>query len=78
MMNGWDWLWGSVMMLAFWGGLAAVVVWATRAFATRPGDPGRQGGAPDAEEILRARFARGEISEDEFDARMNVLTGRSA
>jgi hypothetical protein len=30
MMDGWDWFWGTLMMLVFWGGLTAVVVFAVR------------------------------------------------
>ena len=35
MMNGWDgtdWIWMTFMMIAFWGGLAAVVVFAIKGF----------------------------------------------
>ena len=38
---GWgagDWLAMSVMMLVFWGGLAALLVWAVR----RSNDPGKR------------------------------------
>lgn len=33
---------------------------------------------PDAQEILAERFARGEISEEEFERRKRVLAGRSS
>ena len=35
MMNGWDgadWIWMTFMMIAFWGGLAALVVCAIKGF----------------------------------------------
>jgi putative membrane protein len=73
MMDGWDWVWGTLMMIVFWGGLAAVVIVGVRAF----GGTGRRasGGAeaPDARAILEGRFARGEISEEEFEDRRRVL-----
>lgn len=36
MMDGWDWIWGTLMMVVFWGGLAAVVVVGVRAFGGNP------------------------------------------
>ncbi len=72
MMDGWDWVWGSLMMVVFWGGLAAVVIAGVRAFG---GNARRSGGSetPDAKAILEARFARGEISESEFEDRKRAL-----
>ena len=75
MMDGWDWLWGSLMMIAFWGALIAAILIAVRLFGTTP----RRGAEhPDAKEILRSRYARGEISEEEFEDRMKVLDSRAA
>lgn len=73
MMDGWDWLWGALMMLLFWGGIAAVIGFAIRALA---GTSRRSAG--DAELILETRFARGEISREEFEERKRVLGSRSA
>jgi putative membrane protein len=67
-------MWGGFMMLIFWGGLVALVVFLVRGgVGARPsqGDEKRRG--PDAQEILAQRFARGEISEDEFEQRRRVL-----
>lgn len=69
MMDGWDWVWGTLMMLAFWGGLAFVVVFAVRVGTSRAG-PAE---GPDATTILENRFARGEISQEEFEDRKRVL-----
>ena len=73
-MMGWDdggWGWGgwlamTLMMLVFWGGLAAVVVALVRS-ARRP-DANR-----DARGILDERFARGDIDEDEYRRRREAL-----
>jgi putative membrane protein len=62
---------GVVMMLALWGAIA-VAVWAIA--RSSPGREDRNGG-PDAEEILRERFARGEIGEEEFRTRRDALAG---
>lgn len=74
MMWGWNdagwvgWLLMSLMMLIFWGGLAAIIVWLIR-------QPQRSGGdsKPSAISILEERFARGEIDEEEFHKRRDTL-----
>lgn len=76
MMDGWDWFWGAFMMLLFWGGLAAVIVFAVRAFGGS--SRGTSGETSDATTILEARFARGEISREEFEERKRVLESRAA
>lgn len=80
--DGWDgWIGGTVMMLMMlvvWGGPIALVVFLARGFGARTyqgehqrREPDRR--EPDAREILAERFARGEISEDEFEQRKRVL-----
>jgi putative membrane protein len=69
--DGWDWIWMTFMMVAFWGGLAAVIVFAIKALGgsrRRSETP-----SPDAMTVLETRFAKGEISEDEFEERRRVL-----
>lgn len=56
----------SVMMVVFWGGLIGLGVWAV--LASR-----RDRRAP--EQVLADRFARGEITEDEFVHDRDLLTG---
>jgi putative membrane protein len=56
---GWWWLVMPIGMIIFWGGIIALIVWAIRQFTER-----RDGSAID---IARARYARGEISREEFD-----------
>jgi len=69
--NGWDWVWMTFMMVAFWGGLAAVIVFAVKALG---GSQRRsETSASDAMTVLETRFAKGEISEDEFEERRRVL-----
>lgn len=70
--DGWGgWIWGGLMMVVFWGGLIALVVFLVR--GARPPERDDRRRAPDAREILAERFARGEISEDEFEQRKRVL-----
>lgn len=73
MMDGLDWFWGTLMMLVLWGGLTAVVVFAVRAFVRSSRRESGEGPRPDARTILENRFARGEISEEEFEQRKRVL-----
>lgn len=81
MMWGWGWggwVLGSLMMIVFWGALVALVVWVVRGWGGAPmhGDEGRA--ASDARDILAERFARGEISEEEFAQRRRVLERRAS
>lgn len=72
--DGWGgWITGALMMLIFWGGLVALVVLLVRGFGARPGRGEEKPSRPDAREILAERFARGEISEEEFEQRRRVL-----
>jgi putative membrane protein len=71
MWGGWGmWLLGGLMMLIFWGGLIALAFFAIRAFLrSGKSDTDRrptfyEGG--DSLEILRQRYARGEISREEY------------
>jgi putative membrane protein len=59
------------MMIAWWLLIAAVVVLVVRSL----GRSGRAPAAP-AEDALADRFARGEIDEQEFRARLAVLKER--
>ena len=79
-MMDWDGSWGfggwlamSLMMVVFWGGLIALVVLLVRGsyHFGQPTDttpPER-----DPEQVLAERYARGEIDEDEFARRREVL-----
>lgn len=73
--DGWGWMWMGLMMILFWGGLIVLVVLLLRGggFGGRKDQTGTPASGPDATEILRARFARGEITEDEFRKNLSVL-----
>ena len=68
--GGYGMLGGMVMMIVFWGIIIALVVFAVKWFND---SQGRNRGKPDALEILRERFASGEIDEEEFDRRRKAL-----
>lgn len=74
-MHPMSWMWGAwglgmmVTMLVFWGVVIAGIILAIRWFA---GQSHR--GAPDrALDILRERYARGEIDREEFEAKRRDL-----
>ncbi len=75
MMWGWGWGMGMMlMMLVFWGliigGLVVLVRWLTGQGGAGGGGAGR---ADRALEILRERYARGEIDREEFESRKRDL-----
>lgn len=63
---------GGIVPLLFWGALIALVVWAVIRLTSPPSGGARSGEEP-AEEILRQRFARGEIDVEEYEERRRVL-----
>ena len=76
----WTPMWGSgmwglglVWMVLFWGVLVAGIVWLVRSAVDRTATAG----SPDpARRVLDERFARGEISVDEYEQRRLTLDAR--
>ena len=62
LLEPWSWLW-----MFIWVGALLLMVW----LLVR--SPRERGAAEDALAILRARFARGEISKEEFERARDVL-----
>ena len=64
--GGWMWLWGTLMMLT-WVAVIAAAVW----FVARS----LSGGSPSsgAREILDERYARGELTTEEYRERLDQL-----
>jgi putative membrane protein len=65
----WNWLLMAAMMVLFWGGVAALVVFVVRAVSA-------QRGGNQALDVLRGRLASGEITQEEFEKTRRVLQGR--
>ncbi|WAX57768.1 SHOCT domain-containing protein [Jatrophihabitans cynanchi] len=86
--GGWaagNWLLMGFGMLLFWGFVVAGIIWLVRHTADRTsrggpaatmhgqgGDPSR----PRAQDILDERYARGEISDEEYRTRRATLVAR--
>jgi len=66
--DGWNWLWMAAMMVVFWGGIIAVAVFAIRSFTGSKNSDGPM-------DVLRRRFASGEITKDEFEDARKALQG---
>lgn len=68
---GWWMLWGGLMMVLFWGAIIALVVWAIQSVTRRGADqaqPPQSGTAPPrALDIAKERYARGDITREEFE-----------
>ncbi|MCG2621648.1 SHOCT domain-containing protein [Arthrobacter sp. I2-34] len=82
MMYGWDGGWGvggwiamALMMLLFWGGVVTVAILLIRG-PRHAGWGAHEQSWDDAERILNERFARGEIDEQELNARRAALRRR--
>lgn len=67
-----DWIAMSLMMLVLIGALTALGVWLLR--TTRSGATHTHAAqAQSAEEVLAGRFSHGEIDEDDYNRRRDVL-----
>jgi putative membrane protein len=73
-MGGWNWAFMSVSMVIFWGLLIIGIMLLVRYFgASGPARAGSPTSRATAEELLAERFARGEIDEQEYRQRLDVL-----
>jgi putative membrane protein len=74
-MMGWGgWFYGPVMMLLFFALLVGAVVLVVRLFSSDALRPGAKQ-EDRVQAILRERFAKGEITKEEFEASRKVLDG---
>jgi putative membrane protein len=76
-MGGWDagfWWPFMLVRLLLWGVFLSLLVWfAVRVFSRGRGDSHPGATKDSAEEILRERFARGDISAEEYEKSMKAL-----
>ncbi len=68
----WGMILGAVIMFAFWAGIIALVVWGIRSLSRHSSEHSTPGQAP--LDIARARYARGEITKEQFEQLKKDLT----
>ena len=66
--GGWMWLWGTLMMVVF----VVLVVWLVRAGRGSAGSA-RRDPADRGREVLAERYAKGELSTEEYRERLSEL-----
>ncbi len=66
-MFGGMWLWmvfGFILFVLFWGGIIWLIVWAVKKATDRVGSNNPNGNPV---EIAKARYARGEVTREQFE-----------
>lgn len=66
---GWGWILGCALLIA----LVLFVVWAALRFARPAPGGGASPGSPVPLQILQERFARGEITKEEYEEARRIL-----
>lgn len=69
--GGAGWLWMTLIMVVFWGGVIWGFVYLARGRSDRPDRP--IAGDKPAIDVLEERFARGDIDDKEFRDRRDTL-----
>ncbi len=60
---GWWMAFGVLWMVVFWGGIIALIVWGIKKFTRRDESSPKRSPL----EVVKERYARGEISREEFE-----------
>ena len=60
---GWWMMFGGLWMIIFWGGLIALIVWGITKLSRRGGSISKR----DPLDVAKERYAKGEISREEFE-----------
>jgi putative membrane protein len=66
--GGWGWLWGPIVLLG-WVAVIATVVW----FVVSGTRPRERSGVDRARDVLAERYARGELTTEEYRERLEQL-----
>lgn len=70
---GWWMVFGMILFVVFWGGIIALIIWGVSR-VTR-GSSGSTQNRSDALEIAKVRYARGEITREQFEQIKKDLSG---
>ncbi|UCG55085.1 MAG: SHOCT domain-containing protein [Dehalococcoidia bacterium] len=63
MWDGWWWAFGGVPMILLWVGIIVLIAWVVMKIVRSSSTESKS----DAMDIAKARYAKGEISKEEFD-----------
>ena len=66
---------GPIMMIAFWVAVIVGIVFLVRYLIRHGGGSGNPGGRESALDLLKTRYAKGEVSREEFEAMRKDLRG---
>lgn len=78
MMGPWGWI-GMILVALFWIAILAGVIWLVYRIAKSQGWIGKGRGRARSEEVLRERYARGEIDRETYKQMLEDLRrGRAA
>ena len=61
---GWAWFFNWIVMIIFWGGIVALIIWGITKITKGNNGTANKNNALD---IAKERYAKGEISKEEFD-----------
>jgi putative membrane protein len=70
---GWWMVFGGIIFILFWGLIIYLIVWGIRRFSGSRGTGGPDQRSP--LDIAKERYARGEISKEQFDQIKRDLSG---
>ncbi len=74
----WDWGWGLgfalpiLLMVLFWGSIIALIIWIVARFTRR--EPEGRGEKRKPMDFVQERYAKGEITQEEFEQLKKDLT----
>lgn len=71
--SAWNWFFMTLSMALLWAAVIGAAVWAIRSTGSTRSEAPRR---PTARETLDERFARGEMSEDDYRRAREVLSQR--
>ena len=71
------WFYGWLWMLLFWGVLIALAIWLVRLLFPTAKTPSNNSSnntpSPSAQEILKNRYARGELNEEQYQQMLHTI-----
>ena len=71
---GWWMVFGGIVSIFFWAGIIALVVWVIAKLAGSSGSEKSSGGRQNPLDIARDRYARGDITRQQFEEMKKDLT----